>query len=296
MARLKKSLVGAAGEFLLDRMIKKLRSKSYLGALETGEKWGRIAHRLMGSRRQQAIDNLRMCFPTERFVIIEETVQHVFESFGRSMADFLYLGGTNIELLLKTTRIEGIENLENALAKGKGVILMAGHVGNWERGPMMISHAGHKIGVVIRDADTEGVNHIINGIREAAGTVVLARGKETRRILEMLRSNGIVGILSDQNSDGIYLPFFGHLAGTNPGAGVLAAKTGAAVLFASCVYEGKGNYLIQIREPIKESKDQTGEETMREFHSWLEDLIRQYPDQWLWFHDRWRNAKRKGLL
>jgi KDO2-lipid IV(A) lauroyltransferase len=116
-------------------------------------------------------------------------------------------------------------------------------------------------------------------------------------MLMALRANQCVGILSDQNHDGEYIPFFGHPAGTNVGLGVIHERTGAPVLPGVVWWISPGQYQFHVSPPLQaESGHEKGVGTMIAFHRWLEDRIREHPEQWLWFHDRWRAAKRRGLV
>ena len=107
----------------------------------------------------------------------------------------------------------------------------------------------------------------------------------------------MIAILADQNAEDAYLPFFGRLAGTNLGVGVLAARTGAPVLPSCSYYLGDGKVHAVVGAPIEPLDDIAGRGsgTMLAFHRHLESCILREPAQWLWFHDRWRYAREAGL-
>ena len=294
----RKKLVGRLVAWLLKRIQSRLLKKPYLKALASGERMGRLICKLSKRRRKTAVSNLMMAFPEMSEDDAAATTKRVFENFGRSSADFLIGLDRTKDELEETTTIEGFENFEAAHAKGKGVMLVTGHFGNWERCSTWLVHHGYKLSVVARDANDEGVNALVNQLRKGPGTDVIPRGSAARPMIQRLKRNEAIGIVPDQNSNEIFIPFFGKPAGTVLGPGVIAERTGAAVVPAFCHYVGDGTYHIKVypeltSEPGYETK---GEGMMRAIGRQLEEVIRERPDQWLWIHDRWRNARKKGML
>ncbi len=298
MASGSKQVQGKAVAWLLRRIQRWLRKKPYLEALRKGENLGRTIWRIAKRRRELGERNLRMAFPTMGDEEARDTCKRVFVNLGRSSADFLIGLDRTREELEATTTVEGVEHLDAALAKGKGVIMLTAHFGNWERIPAWTVLAGHKMTVIVRDADDEGVNKLVNDLREGPGTEVISRGRAARASIERLRRNEIVGIIPDQNAREVFIPFFGKPAGTVLGPGVLSERTGATVQPVFCYYEGNGRFLIRFLPHLvpDEGYETKGEGMMRAINRMLEEVIQEHPDQWLWFHDRWRYARRKGLL
>lgn len=129
------------------------------------------------------------------------------------------------------------------------------------------------------------------------GMTVLSRGDSARPILKKLKHQEVVGILPDQNSDESYVPFFGKPCGTVLGPAVLHMRTGAPLLPAYCVRLAPGKYKTIVLEAIDlENRCDSPEELMTQVNAALESVIRQYPEQWLWMHDRWKNARKNNLL
>lgn len=289
---------GRFAAWLLKRVQSRMLKKPYIKALEYGEKWGRIIWRILRKRRETSISNLMMAFPEMEREEAEAITKRVFENFARSTADFLIGLNRTQEELDSTTTIEGFENFEKAHAKGKGVLIVTGHFGNWERSSMWMLHRGYKLSVVARDMDDDGVHAMINNLREGPGTEVISRGNAARPMIAKLRRNESIGIVPDQNASEIYFPFFGKPAGTVLGPGVIAERTGAAVVPSFCRYLGDGKYHIRVYPELvaEPGYDTKGEGMMRAIGKQLEEVITEHPDQWLWIHDRWRNARRKGLL
>lgn len=254
--------------------------------------WGSKKH------RQRAIANLQLVFPDMSEHERTGLVRRIFAHYGMVTTDFLTMHKRSTKLIEQEADVEGMEHLEKALEKGKGVIVLTGHFGNWERFSALISGRGNQLYVIARDANSVALNRMVNELRSMRGTKVIPRGAAARPTIEAMRRNEVVGILPDQNADEVYIPFFGHLAGTVLGPGVISERTGATVLTAWCVRVGPRKYRMILEPPLVPvpCDGPKGEGLMRAFHERLENIIREYPDQWLWFHDRWRNARNKGLL
>lgn len=297
----RKELESRLGLFAFTRAQRYLGKRGVERVERIGERMGRLLFRLAAKRRKRAESNLALAFPELSSDQRQRLALANFEHFGRVTADFLASRRRTREELLASIEAEGREHFDAALQEGRGALLLTAHLGNWERLAAWITANGYTLNVVARDANQTGVNQLVNELRENSGSKVIPRGNP-RPILERLKANEVVGILPDQNSDQVYLPFFGHPAGTVLGPGALHERTQAPILLAWCLRTGPGKYRVVVEPPIRmyeESKNQgleRGEAVMRMYLAHLEDVIRAYPDQWLWFHDRWRSARRKGLL
>ncbi len=295
----RKEIEGWAGSLFLRNIKRSIEKASPERAEEIGKSIGRLIKKLSRKHRERAAANLKLAFPDWNNAKINDVSNKVFEHFGMLATDFLASPKRDTQYILDHTEIVGMEHLESVLAKNKGVLLVTGHFGNWERMAAFLGIKGVKLSVVARDADSEGVTGIMNGIRGHFGTKVISRGNAAKPLLASLRANELVGILPDQNASEVFIDFFGKPAGTVLGPGVLSERTGAPVLAVFCARTAPLQYKIHILpELIAETGDNfvKGEGMMRAFNKVLEEEIRQYPEQWLWFHDRWRNARRKGLL
>lgn len=297
-SRRRKELEGKLAAVLLQRIQSALLKKSPEDAEATGARLGRLIMRFGKRRRERADANLRLAMPELSDAEREALVGKIFEHFGRISADFLLIPKRSREQFFEETEVVGVEHLDAALAQGKGILLITGHFGNWERCSSWLSMKGYPLSVVARDADDLGVNSMVNELRAYTGTKVIARGNAARPIIEALRRNELVGILPDQNASEVFLPFFGKPAGTVLGPGVLHARTGAVVVPMYGVRVGPNRYRLEIHPPLEPipGYEVKGEGLMRAINASLESMIRQHPDQWLWFHDRWRNARKRGLL
>lgn len=291
---------------------KPLIHKLGLGVLTLGEKWFRIPDvkkserrgafltRLVGrldkKHRKQTEANLLLAFPekseSERAAIAAGMYNH----FGYTVADFVRGSIRTDEEYVSTTTVEGEENFDKALAEGKGVLLVTAHLGNWERFGHWFYLKNVSVSGVARDANDDEITERVTKIRGERGARMLSRGRAAREILVRLKAGEVIFILPDQNADDAFIPFFGHMAGTALGPAVLHLKTKAPILPACMLRTGPGTYRIVFREPLHALEGESAEELMTRVNAEIEAMIRLAPEQYLWMHDRWRNARRKGLL
>lgn len=292
--------------------VKPLIHKLGLGVLTLGEKWFRIPDvkkaerrgawltRLVGKldkkHRKQTEANLVLAFPDKSPEERAAIAAGMYNHFGYIVADFVRGSIRSDEEYLATTTVEGEEHFDAALAEGKGVLLVSAHLGNWERFGHWFSLKNVSVSGVARDANDDEITERITKIRGERGARMLSRGKAAREILVRLKAGEVIFILPDQNADDAFIPFFGHIAGTALGPSVLHIKTKAPILPACMLRTGPGQYRIVFREALHVQEGETSEELMTRVNAEIEAMIRLAPEQYLWMHDRWRNARRKGLL
>lgn len=267
-------------------------------AYARGEALGRLLYRLSRKHRRIALANLALAFPEMAEAERRSLAVRVFEHFGQTAVDFMRCSIRTDEEVLATTRCEGLEHVDRALEQGKGAMLITGHLGNWERAAHFMTAKGYKLSVIARDANQSDLNDLVLQLRQAAGVEVIARGNAARPVLTKMRRNELVAILPDQNSWEAFVPFFGKPAGTALGPAVLHRRTGAPLVPLACYVEGPGRLHMVFKEPIAplEGYDDEDCAIMAAINLALEDFIRVHPEQYLWFHDRWKSARRKGLL
>ncbi len=184
--------------------------------------------------------------------------------------------------------------IDRILEHGKGVIILTGHLGNWELLAGAFGVKGYSGAVVGRRIYYEPYNEIIVGLRRGVGVETIYRDESPRKILRILSQNQILGIVADQDVDsveGIFVPFFGIPAYTPTAPAKMALASGAPIVPACVIREGK-RYRMLMGEPIYPKPNSNKEQAVREMtENWsreIEAYIRRYPDQWGWMHDRWK--------
>lgn len=293
----RKKLEQKAGTLAFRWMLRWVERKNALQAEKLGKKIGRLIHRVSKKHRNRTLSNLQLALPSLSEAERQGIAIRMFEHFGIVATDFLRSRKRTNEEVLASVEMEGFETITDALALGKGVIVVTGHLGNWERVGHYCFARGYKISVVARDANDSALQEMIGELRASTGLQVQSRGNAARTILSLLRKGEMVAILPDQNSEEIFVPFFGLPTGTVQGPAVLHERTGAPVVGAYCVRTGPAKYRLILEGPLQKVEGYEGPEGMtRAINDSLERVIRAYPEQWLWMHDRWKSSRKRGLV
>lgn len=295
--RTKARIVNALSEPLFDLLVRYFRVKDIALNERRGEKAGKLFYKLAGKRRNVAFNNLKIAFPEWTDEKRHEVVLEHYKHFGRVMADFLRSPiRTEEEMRNSVVRVHGLDAFLRDENKSLGTLGITAHLGNWERFSHWAIIVGRSITSVAREANDSGVQVKIDAIRSHHGMKMLARGRSIRDLLRLLKEGELIGILPDQNSKEAMIPFFGQPAGTVLGPAVLHLRTGAPLVPCCCVRVGVGQYEVHILDPITAQEGETPEELMTRVNAAIEQMIRIAPEQYLWMHDRWREARRRGLL
>jgi Kdo2-lipid IVA lauroyltransferase/acyltransferase len=237
--------------------------------------------------RRVGYSNLEMALPTaDRKAIIDG----VFRSIARILVTFARFPRLNQQNIGEWIRYEGFQHFEEALRRGRGVLFATAHMGNWELSAFAHSLMAKPMHVVVRPLDNRKIDEIVEDYRTLSGNMLIQKKDAARTILKALSRNEAVGILIDQNSSldqGVFVDFFGVPACANAAFARIAARTGAAVIPGFALWsEAEKKYILRFY-PILEM---TGDETIdtAAIQKQLETVIREYPDQWLWIHRRWK--------
>lgn len=262
-----------------------------------GERLGLIAYRLDKKHRLRTLSNLEIAFPEWPAAQVEATARGVFKHFGLATADFLRTPMRTDDEVVANMEVDGMEHWEAAQPKGNGTIACTAHFGNFERFGQWANAIGRPITVVAREANQGAIQARMEQMRQQAGIDFMGRGDAVRPLLKKLRENAVIGLLPDQNSDESFLPFFGKPCGTVLGPAVLHIRTKAVMQPAFCARIGIGKYRVILREPIdQENTESIAERLMAQYNAHLESVVREFPEQYLWMHDRWKSARQRGLL
>lgn len=294
----RKALERKAGAWAFGWGQRRYGRMSWEQAERSGERLGNFIFLVSAKHRKRARANLAMAMPELSAEEREKIVRGVFRHFGRVVTDFLRSPSRSAEEALASVEVEGIEHYEEAKALNKGILFVTGHIGNWERGAQWFKLNYEPLHVVARDANDPELQALVAKIREQTGAVVLSRGNAMRGILQVLRANKPICLLPDQNAEEVFVPFFGKMAGSVQGPAVINDRTGAPVLAVYCMWVGPGKfrYIVEPMLQRVEGYEDVPEGMTRAIARSLEARIREYPEQWLWIHDRWRSARRRGLL
>jgi KDO2-lipid IV(A) lauroyltransferase len=265
-------------------------------ARAVGAAVGALAYRVLGRLRRVGLTNLELAFPDMSVAQRERILRRLYRNLGWLLAEFCQMSGYTPENTRSFARYQGLEHYIAARNRGKGVLILTGHLGAWELSSFYHSLMGHPMSMVIRRLDNPRVDALVNRIRCLHGNRVLHKDDFARGLLAAMRHGETVGILIDTNMtppQGEFVPFFGRLACTASGMARVALKTGATVLPGFMLWEEEEEkYVLHFGEPIDlvstGNDEQDVIENTARFTAVIESWIRRYPDQWLWVHRRWK--------
>jgi Kdo2-lipid IVA lauroyltransferase/acyltransferase len=257
---------------------------------------GSIAYRGLGRLRGTGTRNLELAFPEKSAAEREAILRLVYRNLGYLLAEFCRMPDYTTEAASRFIRYEGLENYLRARDKGKGVLVLTGHLGAWELSSFYHSLMGMPMGMVIRRLDNPLVDAFVNQIRCQHGNRVIHKDDFARGLIASMRAGETVGILMDTNMtppQGVFVPFFGVLACTASGMARIAAKTEAAVVPGFLLWqESEQKYVLRFGEELEVVRTGDAEQdavtNTAHFTVAIEGYIRQYPEQWLWMHRRWK--------
>jgi KDO2-lipid IV(A) lauroyltransferase len=259
---------------------------------------GSIAYHVMGHERKKTLKHLHIAFGHEKSEEeIKTMARQVFINLGRSLAELaVKLRVHDRDRFFSNVTITGKQHLDDALKRGKGIINIVPHIGCWEALAKAFTVLGIPAGAVGKPLSNDKLNDLVMRERQHLDFVLLPRGSKYSTILKFVKDNHSLGMLIDQDTSvkGVFVDFFGKPAYTPIGAAMLALDADPVVVTVSYVYEGKGRYHLIIGEPIEIIRTGNREEELQlnteRFHAKAEELIRQYPDQWVWMHERWKTT------
>jgi KDO2-lipid IV(A) lauroyltransferase len=240
--------------------------------------------------------NLRLAFPEKSAAERQQILRKLYRNLGWLLAEFCQMPRYTPETTRSFIRYDGLEHYLAARDEGKGVLILTGHLGAWELSSFYHSLMGYPMSIVIRRLDNPLVDRLVNHIRCLHGNQVLHKDDFARGLLASMRRGETVGILMDTNMtppQGAFVDFFGQSACTGTGLARIAQKTGARVLPGFLLWEeATEQYVLRFGAPLSVATSGDVEaDAMANtalFTKVIEDYVRQYPDQWLWVHRRWK--------
>ncbi len=251
---------------------------------------------VLGRLRRVGERNLAMALPELSAKESKRILRRVYCYLGWQLVEFCRMPRYSAANTRAWIRCEGLEHYLAAARRGKGVLVLTGHLGAWEISSFYHSLMGYPMGMVIRRLDNRPLDEYVNRIRCLHGNRVLHKDDFARGLLTSMREGETVGILMDTNMtppQGVFVPLFGRLACTASGLARVALRTGAAVLPGFMVWEpAERRYVLHFGPELTfaESDDPEADvlAATARCNQVLEEWIRRYPDQWLWIHRRWK--------
>jgi KDO2-lipid IV(A) lauroyltransferase len=256
---------------------------------------GEIAYRLLRVRRRVVEENLAATFGlTLDPAGCARIARGAYHHLGRTLFEYGRFRRLDRARLEAWVEVHGFEQIEAAYARGRGVILVSGHFGNWELMGAAVSLRGYPVHFVVREQSNPYVDRFMNESRGHLGVGIVNVGPEIRRVYRRLKAGEILGMLLDQDGgpNGEFVDVLGRVASVQTGAAVLALRTGAPILPGAIARLPDGRHRVTFEEPLLPDPNAPAEDEVRRLvtacSASLERFILRYPDQYYWVHRRWK--------
>lgn len=261
-----------------------------------GKLSGLLFYALAIPHRRLVRRNLRFCYPEWTDREIRELSKRIFMNFGITLLEICQSTFMSREEIFKICRMEGEENILNALKSNKGLIIVSAHLGNWEVGQHIFHYYGKPLTGVAAKMRYGWADIFLSRFRNRLGNIIVDKKGALPKMTEAIGRGQLVGLLIDQSrrKKGVGVTFFGRKATATPAAALLALRCKCMVIPAFCVREPDGQLTVQVKPGFE--LERTGElrrdvqvNTQR-LMDIVEDMIRKYPDQWFWLLKPWKVA------
>jgi KDO2-lipid IV(A) lauroyltransferase len=295
MSRRRKNALLQRVEYLLYRAAARaVRAASEESIRRWGTRIGGLARHVLGSRDRLAMRNLAETFPeksdAERRRIIDECWRH----FGREALETIRMQHLPIEEIPSHCVFANPEVLHDAIALGRGVLILSAHYGGWEIAGLAVMAYVKNVHTVARPLDNDFLERDLAAIRARTGAEVVDRKRAARPLLKALQNNGVVILLPDQAvqpREGILVPFLGRPAWTTDAPAKMALRQESAIVFGFCI-PGTTGHRLEFEEVIRIDQlgpdEKNAEALTKRINDVISRRIAARPELWLWMHDRWK--------
>jgi len=269
-----------------------LRSLSETERNRLGIRIARFGYYLLSLRKKDSLKNIATAFPeksdSEQNMILKKT----YSFFAKSFMQFLSLPKSYRYVDIE---VEGQELLDGALEKGHGIILATGHFSKWEIMSAWLGYSGYPCVAVAQRQKNRGADIFFREFREITGMRIIYRKSSLKNMYRILKENKILILASDQDAKqrGVFVNFFNKPASTPKGVARFHLETGSDIFFISCYVEQNGKHKLQI-QPVVPEGESTVKSITQAFTTLLEEKVREFPEQYFWFHRRWKTMPHKA--
>jgi Kdo2-lipid IVA lauroyltransferase/acyltransferase len=263
-----------------------------------GARIGAIGHSPLGIRRAVVERQIASAFPEWTGERVRQVARASYKSLGRTTVEAALVSSySDRQILDLFERVDDWPVVERALALGRGLIVLTGHLGNWELGGAFLAARGVPLDAVARGMENPLFDAYLTRIRERAGMTVVHDADAVRRVPRSLRSGRAVAFLFDQGAVGLastWVPFFGRMAKTPRGPAVFALRLDAPMVFGAAVRQPSGRFSIGF-EPVHAERsgdlETDVDRIVAEYTRVLERWVRRHPEQYFWHHRRWKHQR-----
>jgi KDO2-lipid IV(A) lauroyltransferase len=262
---------------------------------DIGARIGAFGYRALGIRRRVVERQIAAAFPELDEDNVRRIARAAYEHLGRSWIEAAILPKLGPAALLDLfERVDNFDVVEAAMAKKRGLIIVTGHLGNWEVTGAYIAARGVPLDAIARRMKNPLFDRYITETRSRSGLHVVHDADAVRRTPRSLREGRAVGFIADQGVLGLastFVPFFGRPAKTPRGPAVFALRLDVPVVFGVGIRQPSGKYRLVFEEvPVDDTgdRDRDIDATVARYTAVLEKWVRKYPEQYFWHHRRWR--------
>lgn len=268
----------------------------YRGVLVIGNHIGKLYYYIAGRQRKRALRQIKECLG----LTVEEaelTIKSLFCKLGQTLLEVMYIPVLTPKKMQDYVTIENRHYLDEVIKDGQGAVLLAAHLGNWEWMGAAMAMAGFPVASVIKTQPNEQYTKLLNEYREMTGIEIFTRGTtEVISAARALKEGRLIGLLADQDAgpNGLFVEFLGKMSATPTGPTIFAKKFKVPVVPIFIVRRPEGGHRIMLQPPLYYQDTGQANEDIYNFTvkvtKVLEETIRQYPDEWLWFQKRWNTS------
>ncbi|MDR1952415.1 MAG: lysophospholipid acyltransferase family protein [Elusimicrobiota bacterium] len=262
-------------------------------AIKIGEILAVFVYYFIPIRRKYVIEALSLSFPQKTKKEIKSIIKAMHKNLARTMTTLVFIPAMSDEKIKDMMKVDE-SVLAETFKKGKGAVIMSAHFGNWELTALSLAKR-YPLSVIVAKQSNHHIDKVMNEMRTKKGYDIISRDDKyaARKVLKVLKQNHFVALLADQNEskNGVYVPFFGRLCSMPRGGAVFALRAECPLFTAFGVHKEDGSMEIELKEiPLPHSGDVLDDvKTINTIYSQqLEEVVGKYPEQWLWFHKKWK--------
>lgn len=264
-----------------------------------GSAFGTFVFYIVPVRKTLVLSNLQHAFPEKSRKDIERMALNNYRNIFATFFETFWIQRLTDDHIRKIIRMPDVNVVDHMVKRGKGLIMLSGHICNWELIALAVGYlSGHSLQIIIKKQHNPYVDRLMNRLRTKFNNTVVDMDIAPREILKRLRERGVVAMLADQSGpeEGLFVEYFGRPASTHVGPAVFALRTQAPILMVFAVRNSDGTFDVTCKEVPTDNlhgSDDDKIRTLTERHvKMLEDFVRNHPDQWLWMHKRWKHTEK----
>ena len=254
---------------------------------------GRVAYHLIRKHRRITLGNLARIYPDKGRAWRQRTARESFAELGRSLFEFPHIFLRSRRFLMSRVKVEGEAAFQQAMAEGKGVVLIAAHHSNWELGALMFSMLGYGSSIIYRPMKQTAIERYLLACRQRFGAVMRSRWEGIRWLKQDLQAGHSIAIMIDQHmSQGEQVPFLGHLANSTTLPAAIARRYDVPV-FGVALHRVRRSFCFRLQfwpitlpQAERDKKRDLYRATER-IHDSYAPVIHARPELWMWLHRRW---------